>query len=213
VLWRALIDEWRLAPHEVEYVNRQQGKHCRDCRANLRTMALALAIMRSYDYVGLFSDFVSSPQAAHLRILEINEAGFLTQYLARLSGHQLGTYPDLDMLALPYDDGAFDLVVHSDTLEHVAHPVRGLAECRRVLAPTGRCAFTVPVIVGRLSSSRAGLPPSFHGSAATPQLDYLVHTEYGADMWTQLFLAGFQECRIVSMEYPAAQALVGIAPG
>jgi SAM-dependent methyltransferase len=114
------------------------------------------------------------------------------------------------MTALPFADGAFDVVVHSDTLEHVPRPVRGLAECRRVLRPGGFCAFTVPMVVGRLTVSREGLPPSYHGSPSNPA-DCLVHTEYGADAWGHVVRAGFAECRLFALEHPAAHALVGVA--
>jgi hypothetical protein len=40
--------------------------------------------------------------------------------------------------------------------------------------------------------------------------DHLVQTEYGSDAWSQVIRAGFAECRIVSLEYPAALALVGV---
>src|SRR5262249_50580996 len=154
VLWAGLIAEWRIAPHEAEYIDRQQGQGCRDCGFNLRSMALARAVMRCARYARPFRDFVASPAAGRLGVLEINEAGHLTPLLQRLPGHVLRCYPDVDMMDLPFDDGSFDVVVHSDTLEHVPRPVRGLAECRRVLRPGGFCAFTVPIVVGRLTASR-----------------------------------------------------------
>jgi SAM-dependent methyltransferase len=172
-------------------------------------MALARAIMNCFGYAGLFQDFVRDGAGRDLRILEVNEAGNLTQFLAEIPGHALRCHPDIDMRALPYGEAAFDLVVHSDTLEHVPHPVRRLSECARVLGPGGYCAFTVPMVVDRLTRSRAGLPPSYHGSADNPP-DYLVHTEYGADAWRHVIQAGFQECRLFSLDYPAAQALVGV---
>jgi SAM-dependent methyltransferase len=209
VLWRALIDEWRLAGHEVAYIDRQQGLHCTTCGSNLRSMALARAIMACFRHPGPFADFVRGEAAGRARVLEVNEAGALTQFLRAIPGHVLVRYPEADMMDLPFADAAFDLVVHSDTLEHVPRPVRGLSECRRVLRPGGFCAFTVPAVVDRLTSSREGLPPSYHGSPANPG-DCLVHTEYGADAWKHVVLAGFSECRIVPLEYPAALALVGV---
>lgn len=172
-------------------------------------MALAVAIMRCFGYAGLFKDFVKMLPARQAVILEVNPAGELTPYLQQLPGHQLRCYPEFDMMNIPYGDNTFDLVIHSDTLEHVPCPVRGLSECRRILKPGRWCAFTVPVIVDRLTVSRAGLPPSYHGSPANP-VDCLVHTEYGADVWKQIIQAGFLECRISSLEFPAAQALVGV---
>jgi SAM-dependent methyltransferase len=209
VLWKHLIDEWRLADQEAAYINRQQGFHCTGCHCNLRVQALATAIMACVGYAGLFKGFVQDKEVQKLRILEINQAGDLTQFLRTSAGHTLKSYPEIDMMALPYPDRSFDLVIHSDTLEHVRHPVRALSECRRVLTPGGYCAFTVPLVVDRLTVSRAGLPPSYHGSAANPA-DYLVHTEYGADAWKHVIQAGFPECRIFSLEYPTAQALVGV---
>ena len=209
VLWKELIDQWRLAAHEAAYVDRQQGLHCDRCGCNLRSMALARAITACFGFDGLLAEFVRSDDARRLRVLEVNEAGGLTPLLAALPGHVPVRYPEVDMMELPFEDAAFDLVVHSDTLEHVPRPIRGLCECRRVLKPGGFCAFTVPMVVDRLTVSREGLPPSYHGSPANPA-DCLVHTEYGADAWKHVVLAGFRECRIVSLEYPAAQSLVGV---
>jgi len=209
VLWKELIDDWRLSKHEVAYIDRQQGFHCTACGSNLRSMGLAKAVMACFGYPGLFKEFVRSESAQRLQVLEINEAGTLTQFLNDLPNRVLGRYPEIDMMNLRFEDMVFDLVVHSDTLEHVPHPIRGLSECRRVLKPGGFCAFTVPMIVDRLTRSREGLPPSYHGSQENPT-DCLVHTEYGADAWKHVLLAGFQECRIFSLEYPASQAIVGV---
>ena len=207
VLWPELIADWELSPNEVEYVNRQQGFHCVTCRNNLRAMALADAILSAYDFSGTLVQFVESRSARKLRVLEINEAGGLTPILKKLTKHQLVCYPEFDMTKLAFDPASFDLVVHSDTLEHVPDPVAGLAECRRVLTKTGRCIFTVPVIVGRLTRFRAGLKNSFHGAADREKNDYVVQTEFGADMWRYAIEAGFDSVRIHSFEYPAALAI------
>lgn len=190
-------------------MDRQQGLTCTRCGGNLRSLTLAQAIMRRYGYSGLFIDFIETPAALALSVLEINEAGTLTPFLGRIPGHTIVRYPQSDMTRLSFADNSFDLVVHSDTLEHVPDPVQGLRECRRVLKPGGTCAFTVPIVMDRLTRSRQDLPPSYHGSAATPG-DFLVHTEYGADAWRQVLMAGFAECRIVSLEHPTAHAMTAI---
>ena len=210
VLWQELIDQWRISSYEVDYINRQQGLFCLNCKSNLRSMTLARAIMKCFSYEGYFKDFVKQNQLQKLRILEINEAGSLTKYLSQLSGHTLATYPQIDMMCLPFLDNSFDLVVHSDTLEHINNPVKALSECYRVLKPKGICSFTVPIIIDRLTRSREGLPPSYHGSPKQKKADFLVHTEYGSDAWKQVIEAGFDECRIYSLEYPSAQAMVGV---
>jgi len=75
------------------------------------------------------------------------------------------------MMQMRYSDRSYDLVVHSDTLEHVPQPVVGLAECYRVLGPGGFCVFTVPAILDRMTRSREGLPPSHHGDPSLPATD------------------------------------------
>ena len=47
---------------------------------------------------------------------------------------------------LPFADGAFSLVVSSDTLEHFPDPASALAEARRVLAPGGSLVVWVPFL-------------------------------------------------------------------
>jgi SAM-dependent methyltransferase len=204
-----LIREWELSAKEAAYVNRQQGLQCVRCGSTLRCMALATALLRHCGGAGTLAEFSASPAAQQLRVLEINEAGGVSPFLAKWPAHVFAQYPDVDMQRLPYPDASFDLVVHSDTLEHVPDPVLGLTECRRVLREGGACVFTVPIIVGRLTRSRAGLAPSYHGEPAKGDA-YLVHTEFGADAWTWPLAAGFADCRIVSLEHPAAHALIAV---
>jgi SAM-dependent methyltransferase len=210
VLWPELIVEWRLSPPEAEIIDRQQGLHCAGCGANLRSMALAQAILTVFGADGTFERFMNG-RGKSLAILEINEAGQLTQFLSRAPQHRVVSYPQVDMHALPFRSGSHDLVVHSDTLEHVEFPVAALGECRRVLRAGGACAFTVPLVAGRLTSSRAGLPPSYHLGGPVKDPHVLVRTEYGADAWLHVLQAGFRECRIVPLDFPAATALVGMA--
>jgi ubiquinone/menaquinone biosynthesis C-methylase UbiE len=145
-------------------------------------------------------------RGAFQSVLEINEAGSLSSILRRFSGHVLAAYPDVDIHCLPYGDASFDLVVHSDTLEHVDNPVHALAECHRVLKPGGALCFTIPIIVARMSRNRAGLAKSHHGNPAAPSDDFAVRTEFGADAWTYLMEAGFSTISIHAVGYPAATA-------
>jgi SAM-dependent methyltransferase len=206
VLWPELVRAWDLSEKEAAYINRQQGLHCTACGNNLRMIGLADAILRSAGFRGTLAKWCESP--APLRILEINTAGFLTSFLRRMPGHRLVEYPAFDMMKLDIEADSQDLVVHSDSLEHVPDPVKGLSECRRVLRQGGRCIFTVPVVVDRMSRSRAGLPPSYHGDAAIAAEDQLVHTEFGADTWQYVLRAGFGSCEIVALEYPAGLTFI-----
>ena len=204
VLWPGLVAEWELSPDEAVYIDRQQGFHCVACGSNLRSMALAQAILDTSVFDGTLSQFVDLADES-LRVLEINEAGQLSQFLRVLPGHRLVSFPEVDMQHLPFGDASFDMVIHSDTLEHVPDPLKALTECRRVMAPSGAMCFTVPIVTGRLTRGRASLPSSYHGSKEDPI--YLVATEYGADAWCHVFLAGFDECRMTCVEFPAGLAL------
>ncbi len=208
VLWPTLIQAWGLAPHEAAYIDIQQGTHCVTCSSNVRSIALARAILRFGDFPGTLAQFVENPEHRGLRVLEINEAGTLHPILQRLPQHQLAAYPAVDMRSLPFPAAAFDLVVHSDTLEHVPEPERALAECRRVLGAGGALVFTVPVIVDRLSRTRAGLPPSYHGHEASDDPGMLVQTEFGADVWVRVIEAGFSICELVTYRPPSGLAIL-----
>lgn len=207
VLWDELVIEWQLSPYEVDYINRQQGRCCANCGNNMRSLALAYAITRTFSYLGTLSKFVEYDKAQEIRVLEINETGGLSPILSKLPLHKLASYPNYDMINLSMASGSFDLVVHSDTLEHLPDPIAGLSECRRVLVDSGRCIYTIPLIVGRLSKSRAGLKNSFHGKKGQSDNDYIVYTEFGADMWEYAIEAGFTDVKIHSLEYPAALAI------
>ncbi|GJD96646.1 class I SAM-dependent methyltransferase [Methylobacterium iners] len=204
VLWPDLINAWQLSSYEVEYIDAQQGRCCSRCGSNLRSIALAKAVLAAVVADGSLSEFVSSAKSATFKILEINEAGTLNPFLKQLPGHTFGSYPQVDMHALPYADRSFDLVIHSDTLEHVSSPLHALLECARVLKSGGAICYTVPVVIGRLTRSREGLPKSWHGDPTQTGDDWLVYTEFGADFWTLPLQAGFRNVSIFAVEFPAA---------
>jgi SAM-dependent methyltransferase len=205
ILWDELIKEWGISKQESEYINRQQGLCCTSCACNLRSMTLAHAIMQAYEFKGDFAKFVKKYKSK-LKSLEINAAGQLTPFLQKLKDHEYVEYPEMDMQAIERPDDTYDLIIHSDTLEHVPDPVQGLKEVRRILKPGGYMCYTIPIIVGRMTKKRDGKKPSHHGSLKNKE--YLVQTEYGSDMWTQAFEAGFTDVRLLSISYPDSVAIV-----
>ena len=207
ILWDALVEAWELSEEERSYIDRQQGTHCVKCGCSLRSIVLAKAIVEVVGVSGPLRAAVRDPGVASLDVLEINEAGSLGQFLGDHPKRTLSLYPAVDMQALPYPDASYDLVLHSDTLEHVPDANLALRECRRVLRPNGAMCFTVPIIVGRMTRSTAGRVPSYHGSPAQAGEDFRVHTEFGADAWTWCLRAGFDAVTITAIEYPTALAL------
>ena len=206
VLWPELTEAWGLDADQVRTLDVRDAVRCRACRTQLRNMTLARAVLVALDLPEPFARIWR--RRPLLRLLELNECGTLRRMVRRrkLPRKVSGDFPAVDMQALPYADDTFDLVMHGDTLEHVPDPVRGLAECRRVLKPGGALCYTVPVVTGRPTRRRDGLPPSYHGRAVDPV--YLVHTEYGDDCWEQPFEAGFTSVDLVAMCYPSSFALI-----
>ena len=60
------------------------------------------------------------------------------------SRHQKPTFVVSDIAAMPFDAGAFDLVVSFETIEHVPDPEAALRELRRVLADDGLLVISTP---------------------------------------------------------------------
>jgi len=147
----------------------------------------------------------------HLKILEINEAGHIHQCLSVFAKHELRSYPDLNINDTQLESDSFDVVIHSEVLEHVDNPVHALSECLRILKPGGAVVFTVPVMTGRMTRSREGLPASYHGCPPQTGDDgYRVRTEFGADMWTSVIQAGFRSVKIHTRKFPASMAMVAV---
>ena len=204
VLSEKLISDWGLHQYEVDYIDRQQGYGCDACFSNVRSMALAQTIMDVYSSNCVFTEFIDLDVANSLSILEINEAGSLTKYLKSLRNYDFICYPEYNIMELDIEEHKYDLVIHSDTLEHVLDPVKALSECKRVLKPDGRCIFTVPMIVDRMTHDRSELNPSYHGNPNVVEDDMLVYNEFGCDIWKCGIMAGFKKCTLHSFEYPTS---------
>jgi hypothetical protein len=208
ILWKELIDSWGLSSYEVEYINQQQGFSCATCKNNLRSMTLAAAVTRAFNWPGSLENLCRNlPLIRQLSVVEINSAEHLTAVLQLLPGHTLRTFPEIDMQDMSFEDASIDVIIHSDTLEHIPNSKLALRECCRVLKPNGHLFYTVPVVVGRLTKKREGLPPSYHGAPGNENEDYKVQTEYGADFWCEILEAGFREARLVTLSFPASVAV------
>jgi SAM-dependent methyltransferase len=208
ILWPELIRQWDLSPEEASYIDHQQGFHCASCRNNLRSMTLAAAVTKAFDFPGSLESLCRSHSAfRQLCVLEVNAAGELSPFLRLLPRYTQLCFPEIDLQRMNFGSGSFDAIIHSDTLEHVPNSKAALEECYRVLKDGGRLFYTVPIVVRRLTRSRKGLEPSYHGSADTRSDDYIVQREYGADFWCEIFEAGFQEVVLTSLVFPASVAI------
>ena len=206
VLWEKLIIEWELQPNEVNYINKQQGLFCISCNSNLRSITLAKALLRSFDSELILNKFIQSRSSKKIKVLEVNEAGNLHHILSKFKKYTFAEYPEIDLHQLPYADESFDLVIHSDTLEHVTEPKVAMHQIRRVLRKGGKTIFTTPLIVDRITRSRSGMVQSFHGAPEVFDSGMLVTYEYGSDFWKYLAEVGFSDIRIITEMYPSGIA-------
>ena len=105
---------------------------------------------------------------------------------------------------MTFENNSIDVIIHSDTLEHVPDSGGALQESHRVLKCGGRLFYTIPIVIGRLTRTLHELPASYHGKRDNPLTDYTVH---GADFWCEIFEAGFQEVALTSLVFPASVAI------
>ncbi|MFO0891212.1 MAG: methyltransferase domain-containing protein [Isosphaeraceae bacterium] len=107
------------------------------------------------------ADWVRLPAIQRLRIAEINRIDGIHEQLASLPlfsssdydpaaapGATVGGVRSENLCNLTYDPECFDLVLTSETLEHVPDLAAALRSISGVLAPGGRHIFTVPLLPG-----------------------------------------------------------------
>jgi SAM-dependent methyltransferase len=211
--WAELAEQWELSPEWAARFYAREGVTCEWCGASLRSQQLAGAVVAvaNAEYgAGAKSlrELCDDRAFRALAVAEINSAGTLHQFLSKLPNLKYSEYggnvpgvPSEDLSRLSYGESSFDIVLTSDTLEHVPHIDKALGEIRRVLKPGGYHVFTVPVVMDRPTTRRRAsvsggelihhLPPSYHGAALPAQADFLVFNEFGADFVGMCERAGF----------------------
>jgi SAM-dependent methyltransferase len=219
-----LHEAWQDSAVSDAYLHRE-SLFCRYCCSSLRVRRIADVLISLYGSgAGSMADLVLEDRFRTLDVAEINTIGslgslhaFLTR-LPRLAfseyrgrerlGELIDGVRNEDVSQLTYPEASFDLVLSSDTLEHVPNFEAALRETRRVLRPGGRHVFTVPIVGTRArTETRARLdadgqvihilPPLYHGRGASvyrylPVGDDLVtFTEFGRDLTDHMRQAGF----------------------
>jgi SAM-dependent methyltransferase len=209
---------WGLSPRLAEAFARKESLDCAWCGAKLRARRLARAMLDLFP-VGSppaparsIGQWVQHHDARALRVAEINRIEGLHDHLTRLPafaysefspeakpGSLIAGVRSEDLTRLTYPDVSFDLLLTSETLEHVPNLDAALDEIRRVLAPDGLHLFTVPLLPGVPKTFARALvhaDGTLEHSAVEirhPGGDagYPVFTEFGADLPELLQRAGF----------------------
>ena len=84
-----------------------------------------------------------------------------------------------DVYELPFDDATFDSIVSLETIEHLEHPGKALAEFARVLKPDGLMLGSVPDWEFEELCSKAYGSNEFHKSQFTlPALEALIKERF-----------------------------------
>ncbi len=178
----------------------RESQFCGSCGSSLRVRSLADVLLEHYaEAAQTIEGLVDEEHFRLLEVAELNSIGRMHPFLARLPRLTYAEYPDEDIQALTFPDAAFDLVLTSETLEHVPHFRQALSETRRVLRLGGRHIFTVPVDPRlQQTRSRAGMTPIHHGRGGGPfalvtrRNDMLAYTDFGLDVPDLLREAGFE---------------------
>lgn len=200
-----LARQWELSERQRYVYSARETRHCSNCNASLRARTMAQAII---DTLAPDESSLEAAIASHkldkLKIAEINANNFLHDRLAILPQLQYSEYEPKDpsirhenLEQLSYADNTFDVVLTSETLEHIPHYQTALQEIHRILKPGGKHIFTVPIIFNRASRRRVvindgevteTLEGSYHGAG---EPDNLVCTEFGIDFLDDLRAARF----------------------
>jgi SAM-dependent methyltransferase len=151
---------------------------------------------------------------------ELSSRGAVVTFLRRkarsaatseyLPGVPLGTLRNgvrcEDVQQLTYAAASFDLITHTEVLEHVPDDARAFRELLRVLRPGGTMIFTVPMNGGERTVERAResggvieylLEPVHHLDLLRPE-GILAFRDYGRDIVERLGTAGFVDTRILA---------------
>lgn len=207
IINETLARQWQLSTEQREAMSARESMYCAFCGCSYRLRLLARAINQftQNDTSVSLLQHIKNGHYDKLSIAEINSCGVLHEILKDIPRLQYSEYgskskkvPDEDIEELSYSDSSFDLVLTSDTLEHVPNVLTALKETRRVLKPGGAHIMTVPLINGRSSKRRTHMESgkvvndeegSYHGSG---EPDYLVWTEFGDDFIDIAKESGFE---------------------
>jgi SAM-dependent methyltransferase len=187
------------------------GVRCLRCRASAIHLAMRRALGDHVAAIGSSDVCEFSAHGPFARFLSrAARSASLSEYFA---GIEPGASRDgircEDLQRLTYRDASFDVVTHTEVLEHVADDACALRELHRVVRPGGTMLFTVPLHGGAATVERARLrdrdgiehlrDPVYHLDPLRPE-GILAFRDYGRDIVDRVTAAGFVGVRIMEVD-------------
>lgn len=198
---------WGISDALAEAFNRKESLFCSNCGASLRVRRLAAVLMQTFGQISgrsyhCVTELVRDEEFQRLKIAEINDCGALHSVLEPQANLHFSRYVREvrpgethrgvrceDLQCLTYPDDYFDIILTSETLEHVPDPEKAWREIYRTLKSGGYHIFTIPVIPWQRSTTHRArlvngvrrdlLAPAYHG--VWGQEDMFVYTDFGMD--------------------------------
>jgi SAM-dependent methyltransferase len=166
-----------------------------------------------------------------MSVCELSSVGPYARFLARaVPGAHLSEYSaDVklgdtrngvrceDVQRLTYANETFDLVTHTEVMEHVPDDMSAFSELHRILKPGGLMLFTVPFSGHLKTIERARksgdevihlAEPVYHADPWKNGAGILAYRDYGLDIIEALEAAGFVDIEIVKPQL-GGSAFVG----
>lgn len=183
---------------------------CGRCRSIPRQRAFVHALRSHVPEWRRLRVHESSPSGPSSAKVQRECAGYSASHYfpGRPRGAVVDGWRNEDLEALTFEDGAFDVFLTQDVVEHVLDPERAFAEIARVLAPGGVHLFTVGIHRGKRSLIRARraadgsirhfAPPDHHVNPIDPA-GSLVTTEWGLDIIDTIYAASGMRTTVFEM--------------
>jgi 2-polyprenyl-3-methyl-5-hydroxy-6-metoxy-1,4-benzoquinol methylase/glycosyltransferase involved in cell wall biosynthesis len=209
---------WGISDNLVEAFNRKESMFCGHCGASLRIRRLAAVLIQTLaELKGISSksivELIQNHEFRRLKIAEINACGALHSYLKDHPNfcysewiphakpgemHDGVRCEDLQHLTYPHD--TFDIILTSETLEHVPEPENAWREIHRTLKGGGCHIFTIPVLPSQRDTIQRArmvngtredlLEPAYHSPWGRE--DVFVYTDFGMDVIEKLNKIGLK---------------------
>ena len=202
----------KLLPMSNPAVELRENLRCQSCGASNRNRQIATIVCRRLGVRSLAAIATERPGCAIYNTeaswaihdaLKTSPGYVCSEYLGdRASGEIVEGVMHQDITRTSFEGDRFDVVLTSDVLEHVPHPLAAFREIHRILKPGGSHVFTVPFYQDRAANeARARLrsdgsiehleEPQYHVDPIRPE-GALVYNIFALQLLADIEPLGFE---------------------